>query len=648
MATDNAPTTITVSVTSNQSQLPATAMSSRGTTEFLVRFPPFPPVPEGVQIIPFKEFKEGGIRVQPGEDRETEVDACGVPTVALSSIHSTDWCKTETKRAKFNDNKGRKKKKRRTGGGGNVGPTWMDWEDYWEEREASYRPRNGYDPHALAYDRFCQGAYDFKHLRPWPLAQKQAGPVYVWGEFLRFAGIPLASDAATTAKAEEPSSKPKSGDDSDSDIDVDDEDENEPLKGILNPQQLAAMDAATKAQARGDAFLADPALMLKVFFSSYARDRGIIWTDVNLTGAPILMRFFINFLIDNKVLPKREENAIKHDSTRRVIELALKELPLTSKLAKVWPDDFHKACKACWGSKAEVFVFSALEPIEDVVMEDNGGENVSGWANSTDAADTEGNEGWESGGWTGVSAWGASTDDWDNGVVTVDVDEEGEVTADVVDVDAGSAPEASNEKDNEKAESDNWDAFKPVSLISLLGPIALPITHTTGIVESSLRRIKAVLPPSADTSKFPIVKDVSPDAVEGILRRTFGVVVFEPWVNWNKGEEPHLSMPKILESSRGTVKGENAGGGGEQVANPGALPPFDMHKEDINVLIDPAYIDLFSVGMGCLGTWVQLVRVEDLEPQDPKKKKKKKANMERFWYVEESLRVVPSYYTYLG
>lgn len=71
--------------------------------------------------------------------------------------------------------------------------------------------------------------------------------------------------------------KKQSGDDdSDSDLD-DDADDGEAMAGILNPQNLASMDAITKAQAKGEAFLKDPALMLKVFLSSYARDRGIIW-----------------------------------------------------------------------------------------------------------------------------------------------------------------------------------------------------------------------------------------------------------------------------------------------------------------------------------------------------------------------------------
>lgn len=202
MATDIAPTTLSVTVTSTQSQPTTTATSARNTTEFLIRFPPFPEVPDDTRIVSFSDYEERGIKIQPGgEDNETEIDACGVPTIAMSSIHSTDWCKTETRRAKFNANggPGRKKRKRKAGGGGTTGPTAMDWEDYWEEREASYRVRNTYEPlvnlhliadlvvdhvtsHLPAYDLLCQGAADFKTLRPWPMASKQSGPVFVWGE----------------------------------------------------------------------------------------------------------------------------------------------------------------------------------------------------------------------------------------------------------------------------------------------------------------------------------------------------------------------------------------------------------------------------------------------------------------------------------
>jgi len=72
----------------------------------LIKFPPFPEVPPGVKILPFKEFHEHGIQIF-SEDGE-EIDGLGIPTVALRVPHDTDECKTQAK-------KKRKKKKVRDG-----------------------------------------------------------------------------------------------------------------------------------------------------------------------------------------------------------------------------------------------------------------------------------------------------------------------------------------------------------------------------------------------------------------------------------------------------------------------------------------------------------------------------------------------------
>ncbi|KAF7778438.1 hypothetical protein Agabi119p4_2783 [Agaricus bisporus var. burnettii] len=639
MATDIPIDTIPITITST---LPApTTAKSTNNVEYLVRFPPFPPVPEGVQIIPFKDFKERGISIQPGgDDNNTEVDSCGVKTIDLPNFHQTDWCKTETKRANSNGRGGPSKRRKKRKTGASSGPTPDNWEDYWEDREAAYRARGTYDPHSSAYERLCQGAFDFKELRPWPSALKQSGPVYCWGEFLRFAGIPANLDSAGThIEIPEPTAN------HDDDSDIDDVDDDDDPRGVLNPSHLAAMDAANKARDRGEAFLTDPALYLRVFFSSYARDRGIIWTDANLTGAPNLMRFFINFLIDNRVLPAREENAMKHDSTRRILDQALKELPITSKLAKAWPDEFHTACKTCWGSKAQAFIFDFYEPMEGVETAADPRTTDNGWGGPADttATPTENQDpnDWASGDWG--TGWEAPPPKNTSGVVTVDVDEEGEFETRVVEVTENMDNDAPAQ--SEVASVNEWDKFEPPTFFRLLGPTALPLTHTTGIVESSVRRIKAILPPSSDVSKFAIAKDMSPDAVEKTLSRIFGVVVFEPWVNWNGGEEPHLSMPKILDSSRGVVKKDDEVIDGDVKT---ALPPFDPYKDTISVLVDAAHLEFFSVGMACLATWVQLARVADFEVPDPKKKKKKNAKMERYWYVEELLRVIPSFYQFCG
>jgi len=72
------------------------------TREFQYTFPPFPTPPPGVKIIPFKDFKEYGIRFQPGPGDE-EVDGLGIPTIPMTKAHSNNVCKTNTKRKREND-----------------------------------------------------------------------------------------------------------------------------------------------------------------------------------------------------------------------------------------------------------------------------------------------------------------------------------------------------------------------------------------------------------------------------------------------------------------------------------------------------------------------------------------------------------------
>lgn len=62
-----------------------------------LKFPPFPAPPEGVNIIPFKNFRERGIQMFSVNDG-TEVDGLGIPTVELKVRHVTDGCKTDGRR----------------------------------------------------------------------------------------------------------------------------------------------------------------------------------------------------------------------------------------------------------------------------------------------------------------------------------------------------------------------------------------------------------------------------------------------------------------------------------------------------------------------------------------------------------------------
>jgi len=94
-------------------------------------FPPFPEPPPGVTIIPFKDFKARGIQLFSEttgglDDEDMELDGLGIPTVELRVKHSTDECKSNTRK--------RKRKKKTTGVEG-VPPKKLPWYEEWEEGE---------------------------------------------------------------------------------------------------------------------------------------------------------------------------------------------------------------------------------------------------------------------------------------------------------------------------------------------------------------------------------------------------------------------------------------------------------------------------------------------------------------------------------
>jgi len=57
--------------------------------ELLIAFPPFPPTPPGVEITPYKEFEEHGIRVEKDGNGQ-EVDGVGIPTAILPIYEEPD------------------------------------------------------------------------------------------------------------------------------------------------------------------------------------------------------------------------------------------------------------------------------------------------------------------------------------------------------------------------------------------------------------------------------------------------------------------------------------------------------------------------------------------------------------------------------
>jgi ribulose 1,5-bisphosphate synthetase/thiazole synthase len=107
------------------------------TPKYDITFPPFPPTPAGVTLVPFKDWEERGICMDPGP-LDAEVDTLGIPTILVRSKgHADDVCKTNTKRKRMEqETKARKKH------GMSATKSW--WEE-WEDRESG-RAATGVNP----------------------------------------------------------------------------------------------------------------------------------------------------------------------------------------------------------------------------------------------------------------------------------------------------------------------------------------------------------------------------------------------------------------------------------------------------------------------------------------------------------------------
>ena len=376
------------------------------------------------------------------------------------------------------------------------------------------------------------------------------------------------------------------------------------------------------------------------------------------------------------------------------------ELPNTSNIAKTFPDKFSLACNACWGQKADGYMIldtTVEEPVENNTLEEPEAKKQK---SATDipqpAAPVEPEK--------ETQAETTTVDDntleepeakrqkLDTDITQpaapVGPEKETQAETTAVDDDTLEEPEAKRQKHDtdipqpaapvepeKETQADTWSTNgdgdwgtaaegwgqevvdedsawgslgldKPESLLSLLGPTALPLTHLPGIVERSMRRIVSITRPPSTVAKSPPLPDgvfePNADAVELELDRHFAKVVLTPMIDWDGGESPVYTKPCILATSRGAVVGDN-----DTAASPtpGSPQPHNPASDEITVLIEDigGQIDYLRVGMAIGGTWVQLVRQG--ESVVAKKKKKGKSKKSSYWYLDELALIVPSFWT---
>ncbi|KAJ7737408.1 hypothetical protein DFH07DRAFT_944245 [Mycena maculata] len=530
----------------------------------------FPEIPEGVSIIPFKDFKEVGIRRSLGRDG-IERDHRGIPTLALRCKHDTDVSKTNPKpKTPFMRPPLRFKK---------------EWWDDWEHSE-HLRIHGPYDHSISSVELFRRGAADFQKYRQFPMNVFKP----LWeSTFKIYAGI-LGTIPVWKKASDKPSDEE----------DVSDDDFDTPqFQKQLRPrepyelydfeppvaetsEEIQALLAAGRRErdARAERFLADPAKAIQIYLSSYIYHQNLILSDQNLVNAPHLLRFFVKFLLRNEVLPhKRQEDGLR--TALEIIDLAAKELPLTSRISKVLPDSFSAACRNLWGRSAGGYtpILDSASAFESILREENI-EVVS-------AEDVLGGE-----------------------AVEVEADDGGW---------AADAPSAAD-----------WEIAAPSTLFTLWGPTALPLTHAPGIVERSVRRIVSINPPVPEIST-PL-RGSGATAVERGLRETMFSVELGTWPDWDSAESEY-SVPEVLWtlSPVGLAPTDRPHSVEEKIT----LLVEPTVVEHLSV----------GMGLAGVWVQFAPLRGHDFEDDSASSNERRECGVsDQIWYLEELVMVLPSYW----
>ncbi|KAF8520797.1 hypothetical protein BU17DRAFT_88703 [Hysterangium stoloniferum] len=576
------------------------------------KFPPFLAAPSdtGTPLVPYVLFKPAGIVISLDPD-EVEVDGEGVETVQLSAKHVAPG------------DKEKKKKRRRTakkGPDGAPGPEDMKrpakwWEDWMEGEDM--RRADGYDPNLPRRERFAQGAADFQHGRKWtPPLQS------VYDHFRFFVGLKSNKRRRFGKGGAKHSGAVAEEEDEDED-DADDEDEL--MLTAEQEKQLQQQDAVIPANAvtdldlddggdtvmhsyleeidaeleaqelRMDAFLNDPELSLKIFFSSFYKDKGLWWSVPKLRDGPILIRFFLQFFIRNQLMNDYDR---AFNKALLLVDLARIELPLTSKISVQVPDAFSRACGAVWGSKVPS-VWDTGEEWPSVPEPEKTETTKSN-------AKTDKNKEWEA----ELERQGAEKIDLSTIPPPPPAEPQpaqpqeqwGNVPLNGV---AGTSTDTNtnNGDDDDQPDAPKWgsvdhslpnpwgcpaavatwdpDPGPPPFLMRLLGPTTLPLTHHVTLVEKSIRRVLAFTPPD-------------PTALPGVLRRTLGSVLLAPWVDVApEGAASTIVKPELLMEEKDGGRGKRKKG-------------FDMATDAIRVYVAGATVDVMKEGMGMHAIWVRM------------------------------------------
>ncbi|KAI0355343.1 hypothetical protein OH77DRAFT_1496072 [Trametes cingulata] len=593
------------------------------------------------------------------------------------------------------------------------------WYEEWAEGEELRRTSTVIDPSIPRIERLHQAAYEFKHGRPLHSNQELS---QLWDRFRLYIGLisgmqPPASRKknaqmrdALAAMAEPPAD------------DEDDEEEDEmpnarppkeanvvvandegapravppsqPKPGVTEEQRQQRREYYREVRdTKMDRFLNDPETAVKIFLSGYFRDRGMSFSEKFCRDGPYLVAFFLNFLLRNRVFPESEKDLRKAVA---VTEQAKKELLHSFVISRAIPDDFSRGCEILFGTMTTANIWQNVAPADEegekdederdakrqkvdgtqaeaaVLQQAAGTDEIeivtpdTMMAMEQDAvadANLNGQQDASDSSEAGAAAWGSASADSGAG------NSWGWGQADAAAVPDRTWGEANAEWGAPEDHS-MWDATpKSNPLNELFGPTALPLTHTTGVIERSTRRVKAIIPPSPQKNQKgkksksgAATSGPDPEAVERDLEARLTQVVLIPWHEWDVYDKADVTKPQILADSRGpVVRDENEPAPAPSADGTPAPVPHNPFKNEITLLVEPSAAEKLLIGVGLEATWIQLARADPSVPmvvdeesiRNPYVRRNKKhvgapgepAAPTRYWYMESMLSVFPSFHT---
>ncbi|KAI0832784.1 hypothetical protein BC628DRAFT_1407181 [Trametes gibbosa] len=594
----------------------------------------------------------------------------------------------------------RRKRKKPVRVDANGAPRRVLWFEEWADGEALRRTTGVIDPSVSRIDRLHQAAYDFKDGRS--LSQNQEVN-HLWDRWRLYIGLitgmqhpasrkktaairdalAAAAEAPTADDEDEEDEMPNARPPKEASIVVA-EGENAPAQRIQPSEPKPGVTEEVRELRREyyrevrdtkmDRFLNDPEAAVKIFLTGYYRDRGMSFSEKMCRDGPILLAFFLNFLIRNRVFPESEKDLRKAVA---VTEQAKKELPQSFVISRAIPDDFSRGCEMIFGTmtnsdawRTQGDAASGDEDERDAKRQKT--ENVEETAILQQAA-----------GATKIEVITPETVremEQDAAEVVVDTAptniqdtstaEAGGWGAAPADDNATAAPSWGEMNAEWGAPQDPsiWDTTPKTNAVhAYLGPTVFPLTHTTGIIERSTRRVKAIIHPSTPHTKGAKAKgskttggapEPDPEGVERELEARLTQVVLAPWHEWDAYDKADVTKPLILADSRGpAVREEN----GPPVPTPADAdtPVHDPFHDEITLLIEPAAAEKLLPGTGLEATWVQLARADPGVPMEVDAAPsifayaRRKARLggpgapgapTRFWYMEQVLAVLPSFH----